>query len=442
MKFIIPTSAALLLAAMTPAALFIAPSYAEDAPAAQQAGAKGKQLPLGEVKTMDDAIAYATKEGGENWTAIAKALTAVKGGADINKTPVDGQSEETILSCICSNSRVDDLVAFLLTQKADPNAVIDPNSRSAMTALGSACGAYPINLDIIAGLIYAGADLNKQYGYEHLTPLITVADAQKLDAIKLLVDAGADVNAPDGQGWPVLAHVLKVQDASGAEKALEAAKYLIENGKAKVDYVNPTDGSSIMMHAATSLTLPIVDYLVSKGAKLDQADRDGETVPFYLCKAGLPDKALATLKELEPRLDFKKVNNNGENLLFPVANAKNTAKAAPMVAYLVSKGVSVKATDKRKTQTALHVAAASIMPDGPEVAESLLKAGADINALDTFGNTPLLRAVADGKPMMVAFLLKQGAKTTIKNKSGKGVWDLATRPEVKKALEDAKVPQK
>lgn len=48
----------------------------------------------------------------------------------------------------------------------------------------------------------------------------------------------------------------------------------------------------------------------------------------------------------------------------------------------------------------------------------LLDNGADINAQDIFGNTPLIHAIISGQPKIVAFLLEQGARTDLKTSSG------------------------
>ena len=58
--------------------------------------------------------------------------------------------------------------------------------------------------------------------------------------------------------------------------------------------------------------------------------------------------------------------------------------------------------------------------DKPEVANILLKAGADVNARDTFGETALMRIVYDKKYLgMVNLLLKAGADVNARGGNGK-----------------------
>ena len=59
--------------------------------------------------------------------------------------------------------------------------------------------------------------------------------------------------------------------------------------------------------------------------------------------------------------------------------------------------------------------------------ELLLNAGAEINAQDKNGATPLHRAVRTRCAAAVQFLLERGADRTVRNKSGSVPFDLATR---------------
>mmetsp|Transcript_15959 Transcript_15959/g.48271 ORF Transcript_15959/g.48271 Transcript_15959/m.48271 type:complete len:187 (-) Transcript_15959:13-573(-) len=65
--------------------------------------------------------------------------------------------------------------------------------------------------------------------------------------------------------------------------------------------------------------------------------------------------------------------------------------------------------DKR---TALHLAAAE---GQRECAEILVQAGADRNAVDRFGRTPLHEAVLNGKDALILFLAQHGARLHLQN---------------------------
>jgi len=69
------------------------------------------------------------------------------------------------------------------------------------------------------------------------------------------------------------------------------------------------------------------------------------------------------------------------------------------------------------------------------VAQALLRHGADIEAHDKNGDTPLHRAVKCGHVDMVAFLLSQGADVQAKTKSGQTPWQMARGQHVQQALQ-------
>ena len=83
-------------------------------------------------------------------------------------------------------------VRAALAAGANP-AARDPESPAHSTALAGAAGRG--NLEMIRLLLDAGADVND--GGPHVRPLCRAAHVGHLDAVKLLVAHGADVNLPD-----------------------------------------------------------------------------------------------------------------------------------------------------------------------------------------------------------------------------------------------------
>ena len=61
-----------------------------------------------------------------------------------------------------------------------------------------------------------------------------------------------------------------------------------------------------------------------------------------------------------------------------------------MIDYLVDRGISVNAFDDGQHWTALHFAARD---QKPKVVELLLAHKAEVDSVDSFGNTPLWRSV-------------------------------------------------
>jgi len=122
----------------------------------------------------------------------------------------------------------------------------------------------------------------------------------------------------------------------------------------------------------------------------------------------------------------------GHTPLYVVANSSDSARGANVVRVLAEAGADVNAQDKLKHCTALHMAARrGTVP----VAEALLDCGADLEARDKLGDTPLRRAVNCGKAEMVAFLLSRGADVHSRGKNGLTPRQVARSAVMKKLLE-------
>ena len=92
--------------------------------------------------------------------------------------------------------------------------------------------------------------------------------------------------------------------------------------------------------------------------------------------------------------------------LYSVANECSTPGGGHVVRCLVEHGADVNGADGVKRCTPLHMAARR---GNVEIADALLQCGADLEARDSLGETPLRRAVNCDKPDVAALFLKWGA---------------------------------
>ena len=108
-----------------------------------------------------------------------------------------------------------------------------------------------------------------------------------------------------------------------------------------------------------------------------------------------------------------------------------------VVDYLIAAGADVRAVAKNPMQvTALHSAVAN--GGDSRIATALVAAGADVNAKQRHGWTPLHGAAHSGDRELVALLLARGADPDVKHQEGKTALDLARENghvEVVKLLE-------
>jgi ankyrin repeat protein len=185
-----------------------------------------------------------------------------------------------------------DLIKALLEKGADPNAELkaEPPSRRWMLPFGAS-----------QWVTVAGQ-----------TPFIRAALAGDVAAMRVLLDKGADPNKAAHQGTTALmaaAGIGWVPNQSYTESkqsALEAVKLCVEKGAD----VNAMNGQGFTaMHGAAYRGLDnVVEYLASKGARLDIKDGQGRTALAYaegLYVAGKPPERKATTVALLQSLHAK-----------------------------------------------------------------------------------------------------------------------------------------
>jgi truncated hemoglobin YjbI len=102
--------------------------------------------------------------------------------------------------------------------------------------------------------------------------------------------------------------------------------------------------------------------------------------------------------------DPNATDGGGHPPLYCVANECSVAGGGSVVRTLVQNGADVNAHEGVKHCTPLHMAARR---GNVEVAEALLDCGAEIDARDSLGVTPLRRAVNCRKPAVEALLLRR-----------------------------------
>jgi ankyrin repeat protein len=155
------------------------------------------------------------------------------------------------------------------------------------------------SLDVITQLLKAGADPNRPYtktipprqaqGNINVTPgatpLFRAMRSTDLVVVRLLMDKGASpsVKTKDGSTPMMVASGLgarrggdeEVTEAEGRADPLDAIKLFLQAG-ADVNSANVT-GNTALHYAAQTGANRIVEFLVANGAKLDARNKDGKT---------------------------------------------------------------------------------------------------------------------------------------------------------------------
>jgi ankyrin repeat protein len=108
---------------------------------------------------------------------------------------------------------------------------------------------------------------------------------------------------------------------------------------------------------------------------------------------------------------------------FSASTPLHFAERKEIAQILVARGADVNATNKAGI-TPLMCAMMG-RGDCKEIAEILIAHGANINAQDSAGRTPLHGAVLNGQPNMVVLLLAKGADVNVRMNNGKTPLDFA-----------------
>jgi len=165
------------------------------------------------------------------------------------------------------------IVNSLLKHGANPNARLNQDKEKAAEEIrnGNVATYEKRTAVTVTEIILQGA-----------TPLFLAAEVNNLDVIKLLVEAGADPLIATERGTTPLMMAAgagtDVQRERAPEEravAVETAKFLVERG-ADVNAAGQYGWTAL--HAATYQGMnDLIEYLVSKGAKIDQKDEFGQT---------------------------------------------------------------------------------------------------------------------------------------------------------------------
>lgn len=174
-------------------------------------------------------------------------------------------SAPSIASPLTEAVKVSDLkgIAAALAAGESPNQAID------------GAGLRPLDIailqrrdDIVRLLLVHGADLNSGPNEQRASPLLMAAAVGGTEAIKLLLDKGALINATDKAG------VTPLAAAAAAGKAAAAYELIIRGANVNV---KTSTGNTPLMMAARGGHTDVVTVLVLAGADKNAADDSGKT---------------------------------------------------------------------------------------------------------------------------------------------------------------------
>jgi ankyrin repeat protein len=296
-----------------------------------------------------------------------------------------------------------------------PPPVTDPTGDAFYTAIRTDNAAA-------LGELLKTANVNYVERRGGATPLMHAAAFGSLDTLRLLLDAGANVNAKSYAGATAL-----MWAASQPDKV----RLLVERG-ADVNLASEAGRTALQLAAMSGGSSDTVRLLLSKGANAKAVDKLGQTVLqaavqgtdfgsiTQIVEAGVDVNAADMAAGFSPLILASALGNtNAARLLLGKGARVNTVSSPP--------GVTVKnGTIALGRFTPLLIASTY----GPaDLVKLLLDAGADVNARDARGMTPLMMAVAadHGDPEIVRMLIAKGADLNAKSDAGESALDWARK---------------
>jgi ankyrin repeat protein len=215
-----------------------------------------------------------------------------------------------------------------------------------------------------------------------------------------LLEAGADPNADEGDGFPPL---IAAFDRDRSDDRRELLELLLAHG-ADVDRHGMNDYTALHLAAGRG-DLSVVDLLLEHGADPNEITRiDDMETPLELAIAGNHRVVVERLKPLTTRLDWERASKAGD---------------VKTLARMLRAGHDIDKTDGY-SQTALMRAAHSGQRDA---VEWLIEHGADLNHTSKFRQSALMLAVIAGHPQIARMLAKAGADRTLRGTGAPGFAD-------------------
>jgi ankyrin repeat protein len=188
---------------------------------------------------------------------IARIL--LDAGAETS-TPFDRPCSPTALQCAVQ-SNCTTLVQVLLAKGADPNERA-AQSRNSSMALEEALSRWSINIEIVSALVDAGADVNKTAHSNKPGLLRLAAIRGHVEAVQLLLKAGACINATSEDKTTVLRAAISTNN-------VDLIKILLDAGADVNASAGPELGRTALQKAAEDSNTGILKLLLSHGADVN-----------------------------------------------------------------------------------------------------------------------------------------------------------------------------
>lgn len=358
------------------------------------------------------------------------------------------------LSLACANGN-SDIVDALLAAGAAPNAVLVGGETVFMTA------ARTGRIEVVEALYEAGADIHFREPRRGQTALMWAVAEGNLDVVELLLETGADPNATLDSGFTPLLFAVREGRIEVMEALLRAGVDVNEaTPRRSLKRDRPLPGGRSVRPGSTPLLVAVTNGHFELAARLLDAGADpnaanpGYTALHMLARVRKPGAGdnnprpdgsgsmdglefvrdmVAHGADLEARMTTRaRLNNTSFNELgaTPFVLAALVADADLMRVLVEAGADPLTRTDDGSTAL---MAAAGLGTRSPgedagteeevlEAVRTALELGADINATNGSGETPMHGAAYKNLPRVVHLLAESGAAIEVWNQRNKYGW--------------------
>jgi ankyrin repeat protein len=349
---------------------------------------------------------------------IAEALIDAKA----NITAQDDWGD-TPLICAAKEGDVA-VVEVLLNHVAEPQSYINLRNGNGLTALHFA--ARLGKADVVSALVGRGADVEVRTSYATVSEIAKssvypfhagltalMLAGRDVDTMRALLEAKADVNAVDDQGFTPLMHA--------AQGGYTTAVSILHDGGAALELKN-CDRMTALMLAAKHGRHDTVVQLHRLGASSEARDLEGYTALMLAAANGNVDM-IRTLHKVGADINAR--SDDGATPLMIAIRHYHTE----VCKTLLDLGADVHARDL-DGGTALLAAAELCMTE--EVAY-LIVAGADVNMPNIYGITPLMAAANNNAADTIELLLLVHPRISATSNTGETALAYAIQAEASEA---------
>jgi ankyrin repeat protein len=391
-------------------------------------------------KEKDAALIKALSGDQAGIEAVKEALGR---GANVNADAGNGLSALGLAVTLEPESWALQAASLLIEKGANVNDNEDYYHRTPLYA--ALKDDSPHHISVLRKLLEAGADPNAECGRRG-NALTVAAGAGFWDGVVLLIEHKADVSSGDDYGETLL---MKAIDNDAPP---ELVRKIAEASDINAQEANP----ALHRAAAKEGTEMLALVLALPNVEVDLPDENGDTALLEAIRNRRDEAALMLIKA---HADANKANDAGERPLTlaieegheDVAEALLEAGASTDLGN--KKGVApltlaagqgsgrlvtavLEAAKKAGDTPDLVPALISAAGEGHvQVLEALLAAGADPNAHDQAGRTPLMKAARANQTEALSLLIKAGAKPELADEEGQQAYDYAVKAKKKQARE-------